>query len=67
MALSRKDGDLTKVRMCRTSWESPTVQEQVIAQEIPQVQVVQQGCRLASGSAASGDDDEKQQKPWERP
>ena len=43
-----KGADLTKVRSCGTPLKSPTVQEQVIVQEIPQVQFVHQGCRHAS-------------------
>ena len=45
-----------------SQWQGRGRDESQIVQEIPQVQFVQQGCRHASGSAASGADGVEQQK-----
>ena len=45
-----------------SQWQGRGRDRSQILQEIPQVQLVQQGCPHASGSAASGADGVEQQK-----
>ena len=46
-----------------SQWQGRGRDQSQIVQEIPQVQFVQQGFRHASGSAASGADGVRQQRP----
>ena len=46
-----------------SQWQGRGRDQSQIVQEIPQVQFVQQGCRHASGSAASGANGVQQQRP----